>query len=426
MPRSGVGGRLAGRSAAAQDAGVPKPSNQTVPTVPAESARRLLMGAQGLLDDPTRPATAARVRAAIERMGFVQLDSINIVQRAHHHILGTRFDAYTPETLTRLHERDRALFEHWTHDASLIPAAWFPQWRPRFARACRSPWWDRRLGDDRERLADQVLSRIARDGPLMSKDFEHEGGSASGGWWEWKPQKAALEYLWRTGRLAIAARVNFHKVYDLTERVLPELAALPSPSTEEHIDWACRTAIERLGVATPGELAAFWDAISVAEAAAWTQRAIAAGEIAPVLVAAVDGPARRAVAVPDWEVRFKRLPPVPERVRLLSPFDPVIRDRRRAVRLFGFDYRFEAFVPEAKRRFGYYTLPVLEGERFIGRLDAQMDRRRGVLCVSKFWWEPGVERTAARLAALEEGVARCARQIGVDRWTLPRNARSAR
>ena len=196
----------------------------------------------------------------------------------------------------------------------------------------------------------------------MTRDFEDtRGEEADRTWWGWKPEKAALEYLWRTGEAAVAGRVNFHKIYDLAERVLPEAHAAPRPGEDEHLDWACGTALDRLGVATAEEVASFWRAVPLDRARAWCARAAAAGEIEAVRVEVVDGSSRNAYAVPDWESRAAALPPAPSRIRLLSPFDPILRDRRRTLRLFGFDYRLEAFVPAPKRQYVYYVLPILEG-----------------------------------------------------------------
>jgi hypothetical protein len=202
--------------------------------------------------------------------------------------------------------------------------------------------------------------------------------------------------------------------------VLPDAHAAPEPSHEEHVDWACSTALERLCVATSGELAAFWAAISPAQAAAWCRGAVPAGRLALVSVHGIDGAKPRAAfALPDWESRLRGVPAVPERTRLLSPFDPVLRDRKRLERLFGFDYRFEAFVPAAKRRYGYYVLPILEGERFVGRLDPRHDRERAALVVERLFWEPGVRVTRARRRALEEALDGLARRIGASKVELP-------
>jgi len=394
-----------------------------LPTVKAEEARLLLMGAQGLLEDPERAATPAALGRLVERMGFVQLDSINVVERAHHLTLASRLDGYRAEHLSRLLERDRRLFEHWTHDASAVPTKWFAHWKPRFeserGRILGHAWWRQRMGGDSLRFVKHVRERIEREGPLRSQDFEHERRGAAG-WWDWKPQKAALEFLWKTGELTVVRREAFQKVYDLTERVLPELHASPRPTGPEHVEWACSTALERLGVATPKELAEFWDAIDIASARGWCEEAARAGRVTPVTVEALDGSKPRAAyAVNEWERRLSKLPAPPARTRLLSPFDPVLRDRARARRLFGFDYRFEAFVPGPKRVHGYYVLPVLEGERLVARLDPKFERREGVLKVRRVYWEPGVRVTRRRRRELEQALARLASFIGAESFALP-------
>jgi hypothetical protein len=383
------------------------------------------MGAQGLLDDPRGPVNADRLYALIERMGFVQIDSINIVERAHHLTLLSRLQGYRPALLDRLLERERRLFEHWTHDASAVPTIWYPYWKIRFERyrkrVLEHPWWQERIGPEPARAVEHVRERLLKEGPLRARDFEDtRGADAERTWWGWKPQKAALEYLWRTGELAIVGRDSFHKVYDLAERILPEQHAAPAPDPDQHLAWAGRTALERLGVATPGEIAAFWAALSPEEGKLWSRRAVESGEAVEVEVEAVDGSRpQRALAVPDWEARAAALPPAPSRLRLLSPFDPILRDRKRALRLFGFDYRFEAFVPEAKRLHGYYVLPLLEGERLVGRVDPKFHRDEGVLDVRQIWWEPGVRESQGRKAALESAVVRLARAIGAESYRLP-------
>ena len=402
----------------------PAKPNRAPERMPIVAARRLFMAGQGLLDDPSRPATPKTVYAAVERMGFVQVDTINVVERAHHLILAARFDAFRPETLARLVERDKLLFEHWTHDASLIPTRWFAHWKPRFERHRMNRWWSERFGGDPDEVCAAVLERVAREGPVMSRDFEHERNGEPRGWWGWKPQKAALERLWRTGDLMIARRVNFQKVYDLTPRVLPEHHALPRPTDEEHAAWACGEALDRLGHATPRDLAAFWNLTSIQAARAWCDRAARAGEIVPVEVESADSSKpRMAFARPDWKRRAARLPHAPDRVRLLCPFDPVLRDRARTLRLFGFDYRFEAFVPEGKRRYGYYVLPILDGERFIGRLDPKCHRDEGVLEIRGLWWEQGQRPQRAARARFDEALHRLSAFIGAQRCRFAKGVR---
>ncbi len=397
------------------------PNAPALPLVPAATARRLLLDAQGLAADPRRAATAASLYSLIERMGFVQMDSINVVERAHHLTLASRLDGYRPPLFRRLIERERSLFEGWTHDASAIPTVWFPYWKVRFDRYTRHghPWWRQRLGPDGEAVMARALERIGREGPLQSKDFAAETPGGAGNWWGWRPEKAALEHLWRTGRLAVERRVHFNKVYDLTERVLPEMAARRRPTDAEHLAWAGNTALERLGTATPQEIADFWDAVTPAEAKRWCERAARRGEIVPVVVGTADGSrARPAYALGDWERRAAEAPEPPARLRLLSPFDPILRDRRRTQRLFAFDYRFEAFVPAPQRRHGYYILPILEGDRLVGRVDPKLDRQAGHLAIRQVWWEPGVRAGAGRRAALDAAAARLARSVGAATYSV--------
>lgn len=396
-----------------------------MPTVPAAAARALLLDGLGLAtgnagrDVPRRRSVARDTLAMIESIGFVQVDSINVVERAHHHILWNRVPGYSPEVLDSLIV-DGRVFEQWTHDASVIPSIWFPHWKPRFERRGMGNWVKQRLGKDGDRVVAMVRQRIEAEGPLMSKHFE-EGGGKSGGWWEWKPAKAALEHLWRSGELCVASRVNFHKVYDLTSRVLPEVHALPTPGDAEHDDWACRTAIERLGVGTSREVSQFWNAIDQKRAHSWCEAAAEAGDLERVTVEAADGSRPKAgYAVAGWQTRArtatKRIAAASAAgapLRLLSPFDPVIRDRARCRRLFGFEYNFEAFVPEKKRKFGYYVLPILDGDRMIGRLHPKADRDAGKLLVKGVWWEAGVRETRALRGRLDEALEQYATFNGV-------------
>jgi len=217
----------------------------------------------------------------------------------------------------------------------------------------------------------------------------------------------------------IPRREGFQKVYDLTERVLPDHHALPCPDRDQHLEWACATAAERLWVFTPKELADFWDSIEAPEAKSWCTAAVKAGRIVPVEVEGADGMVRPAFALADWEARLAKLPDPPERTRLLCPFDPILRDRTRALRRFDFDYRFEAFVPEPKRQYGYFVLPILEGDRLVGRLDPKLHRDRGLLEIKGLWWESGVRPTQARKRALTEALERLATFVGAEAIQLP-------
>ncbi|HZD25803.1 MAG TPA: crosslink repair DNA glycosylase YcaQ family protein [Alphaproteobacteria bacterium] len=379
-------------------------------------ARRLFLERHALARPPRAALDREGLRALIHDLGFVQLDSINTVERAHHLILFSRADGYRREELARLHGREAALFEHWTHDASLIPVEFFPHWHHRFREnraRTEHPRWRQRLGPDGETVIRAVRQRVRSEGPLMARDFDdaHKG---EGAWWGWGPSKTALEYLWRSGELAIAGRNGFAKVYDLTERVIPAEHREHRPDRAETVDWACRAALQRLGFATPGELAAFWGLVSPAEATRWAEAARRGGILVPVAIEGVDGARRGALAFADIEDRLAAVPAPPARLRFLSPFDPAIRDRRRGQRLFGFDYRIEVFVPAAKRRYGYYVLPILEGERFTGRADLKAHRQDGRLELKALWLEPGVTLGSGREQALRQALARLARFTGVE------------
>lgn len=394
----------------------------SIPTITAVAAQRLFLGAQGLLDDPARRATTASLQALIGRLGFVQVDTINVLARAHDLTLFSRLEGYKPEHLKKLLEDRRSLFEGFTHDASAIPTAFFPHWKPRFERDRERihthAWWQHHFrGTEGGRVVKDVKARITSEGPLKSSDFEHP--EKRGPWWGWKPQKAALDFLWRSGELMIPRREGFQKLYDLTERVLPDHHARPCPESAEHLEWACATAAERLWVFTPKELADFWDSIEAPEARTWCAAAVSAGRILPVQVESADGEVRPAFALVDWEARLARLPEPPERTRLLCPFDPILRDRARALRRFGFDYRFEAFVPEPKRQYGYFVLPILEGGRLVGRLDPKLHRDRGLLEIKGLWWEPGVKATKARKHGLDEALERLAGFVGAGEILMP-------
>jgi hypothetical protein len=390
--------------------------------VPADAARRLFLGAQGLLDDPERRTNLRSLKSLVERLGFVQIDSINVLARAHDLTLFSRLHGYHPAQLQRLLEQERFLFEAFTHDASAVPSAWYGHWKPRYrrdaARIREHTWWQYHFrGTDAEQVIRAVKARIAAEGALRSADFEHP--EKRGPWWGWKPQKAALDYLWRSGELAVAGRVNFAKLYDLPERVLPGAHAAAEPDAATHLEWACASAAERLGVFTAKELADYWASVDLAEARGWCDQAVKSGRLLCVEVDAVDGSTQKGFALSDWEDRWRRLPDPPDLTRLLSPFDPVLRDRARGLRRFGFDYRFEAFTPEPKRIYGYYVLPILEGDRLVGRLDPKFHRDQGLLEVRGLWWEPGIRTTKARLRRLRAALERLAAFVGAEDLQVP-------
>ena len=387
------------------------------PILTNPSARRLFLDRHALSEAPVGPATGADLAALIDRIGFVQIDSINTVERAHHMILWSRRQTYRPAALKALHERDRGVFEHWTHDASILPIHLHGYWHHNFTRreARMRANWAKWFRPGFEPQFETILARIAAEGPLTTSDVGAGEVRCSGGWWDWNPSKNAQEWLWHTGKLAIARRDGFQKVYDLAERVIPEAHRGPAPHSDEMIHWACAAALDRLGFADPSELRAYWGLITPAEAKDWAAGALRRGEVIEVDVMGAGGQMRRSLARPDVVQAAARAPEPVGRLRILSPFDPALRDRDRAEFLFGFAYRIEVFVPEAKRKYGYYVFPMLEGDRLIGRIDVKAFKDLGVLRVKGFWPEAGVRMGAARLARLEAELDRLARFAGCDR-----------
>ncbi len=393
------------------------------------AARRIFLDRHALLENPQGPANSDSLLSLIERLGFIQLDSINTVARAHDLILFARKPRYRTEDLRRLYERDKGLFEHWTHDAAMIPLTYYAQWamrRDRDTAKLRKQWrsWRR---DGFEEQLQGVLDHIKEHGPCGSSDVGQGEKRGSGGWWDWHPSKTALEYLWRTGALHVVGRHNFQKRYDLADRALGPIHQLSSmaPTEAQTIEWCCAGALDRLGFATSGEIAAFWAHVTAAEARAWCSAALKTGEIEEVEITGADGSLKRVFARPDLVRDTAIAQPAPQRLRVLSPFDPALRDRKRAKFLFGFDYRIEVFVPEAKRIFGYYVFPLLQGERLVGRVDMKAFRADDTLRIRAIWPEEGVAWGKGRHAAFEAELDRIKRLAGVskiefeDGWLRP-------
>jgi uncharacterized protein len=390
------------------------------------------MARQGLSAAPNLPFDKADLRDLIQQLGFVQIDSIRSVERAHHMILFTRNQNYQPEHLRQLLEEDRHLFEHWTHDASFIPTEFYPHWQQRFIRAearLRERWRKQRPKTKSggkaisfEDMMGQVKSHVDENGPTMSRDLKpkDEGRKKDkNGWWEWHPSKTALEFLWRTGDLSITRRDGFQKVYDLSTRVIPnQVLSNDQSEHDSFVDWACNTALDRLGFAAAGELAAYWGSINAAEAKAWCIANIDK-DLIKITVASADGSAPKPVlARPALIDELNGLSEPSDRIRVLSPFDPLIRDRKRLQRLFNFDYRIEIFVPEAKRKYGYYVFPLLEKDKLIGRIDMKAQRSDNRLHVTGLWLEPGIKYTKGRKKKLASELNRHARFIGMQDVTF--------
>jgi hypothetical protein len=372
-------------------------------------ARRLWLDANLLSQTPIGALDLDQI---IKALGLVQLDTIRVVSRAHHHILWTRNQNYCEPMLNTHMAEHRRVFEHFTHDASVLPMDFYPYWQRRFRqleeKVRKWEWHRGMLGPDGRNL---IKARIRDEGPLCTKAFDTKIKGEKK-MWQRPPHKLALDYMWYAGELSTSHRENFTKFYDLTERVIPEKLLRQVPSDQDQVDWLCRAALERMSFGTPGDIQRFWEAVSLSEVKNWTEGK--ASQLVSVQIEGADGTWADTFAHEDIEARLVSASSATSRLRILNPFDPAIRDRKRLLRLFGFDYTVEMFVPAAKRVWGYYVYPLLEGDRFVGRIEVKADRKAGTLNVLNVWWEPKVKAASARLDKLSAELDRMARFVGVD------------
>ncbi len=370
-------------------------------------ARLLLLQSTGLLAPPSGPTDGHSLNSLIEDLGFVQLDTLRIVSRAHDHILWSRNRSYREPMLDALLANDRLIFEHFTHDASVLPISLYPLWRRQFdrlARKIKTTGLGKRMPGAKERRA--LVKRIEREGPLCSRDFTSQGAKIDAGWVR-PAHKFGLDYLWYKGELATAHRTNFVKYYDLSERVIPTEVSERIHSEQEQVSALCEMALKRLCIATPGQIQSFWDAMDLEEVKNWLS--LRPQGQTPVTIAMADKSNIEMLACDDLSQRLDNLPKPPRRLRVINPFDPLVRDRNRLSKVFGFDYRIEIFVPAAKRRYGYYVFPILDGLNFVGRLQLKADRKTGVLNVGRIWPEPGYEFAAGRQERLDREIRQLAK-----------------
>ncbi len=360
------------------------------------AARRLAVASQGLGPAWDLPAGPEGVARAIERLGYVQIDTISVVERAHHHVLWSRRADYGPAMLHTLQAEQRRVFEYWTHAASYVPMANYRYYLPHMRAAERAGRYHDWLAENHE-VVDLVMARIREEGALGSADFEAPPDFAGGTWWDWKPAKRALDVLFTCGRLMVSERRNFQRRYDLPERVLPADIDTREPSAAEVRRFELFSALRAHGLLAEGDLRRpVRDRAGLGRV---LDELAAAGEIVPVEVEGLNG--LRHFALPETLAQMAT-DPSPEDVHLLSPFDNLIIDRDRLARLFGFEYTIECYLPAEKRRYGYFNLPILWGDRFAGRLDPKAERKSRTLQVRGLTLEPDVaaeERLYPALAA---------------------------
>jgi len=379
-------------------------------------ARRIALAAQGFaIPRPDGVANLGHVKRAIDRLSLLQIDSVNVLARAHYLPLFSRLGSYDSMLLDGLawgRKSRRGLFEFWAHEASLLPLASQPLLRWRMARAATGTSKGKLQEFRREKAEyiEEVRREVEDRGPIAASELAN-GGPKRGPWWGWNDGKLALEWLFFAGIVTTATRrASFERVYDLTERVLPaDIRALPTPAPEEAQRQLLRLSARALGVATEFDLRDYYR-LPVADTKARLAELVEAGDLLPVEVEGWDRPAFLDPAA--------RQPRRLEARALLAPFDPLIWERDRTERIFDFFYRIEIYTPVAKRKHGYYVLPFLLGDRLVGRIDLKSDRPNSRLMVPAAHLEPGIEARDVA-APLYEELRLMADWLGLEGLALP-------
>lgn len=383
------------------------------PVISLSAARTLHLAAQQLHHPLKRKPHRDDLLAVITRMGLLQIDTISVVARSPYLVLFSRLGDYPAEWLEEALAAGE-LFEYWAHEACFIPIEDYPLLRHRMLQPEKMGWkYPRDWVEKHHRDISDILSHIAENGPVRSADFSGEKRSATG-WWDWKPHKRHLEVLFTAGKLMVVERRNFHRVYDLTQRVMPDwddaTQALSQVAAEEMM---LRRSAQSLGLFKSEWLADYYRLKRIK-----TQDVIArwleSGEVMPVNVKGLDG------LLYVHQSQYPLLEQAQDGkisstvTTLLSPFDPVVWDRKRALALFNFDYRLECYTPEPKRQYGYFTLPILHRGELIGRVDAKMHRKDKIFEVKSLHLESGAKLSPRRIKDVTDAFNRCALWHGAE------------
>ncbi|HEX9744413.1 MAG TPA: crosslink repair DNA glycosylase YcaQ family protein [bacterium] len=352
-----------------------------------DEARKITVNAQ-LLDGQAKiPKTKNGVVKIIEQLGYVQIDTIHIVERAHNHTLWARHPSYKPEMLHSLQAKGRKVFEYRGHAASYLPMSDFRYYLP-WKKAYDDPHgkWEKDRMEKFGHLMKPVLNRIKKEGPLGSADFEKDADKKSGTWWDWRPYKVALELLFWKGDLMITERKNFHRIYDLTERVLPDWVDTKYPSDDEVGRFLVRKALQAHGIMQERGIHQHIRAISRKVMTKSLKEMVDEGEVVEV---EVEGTKGKKYYASENDLKNAHKKAESKEVNILCPFDNLIIYRDRTLDLFNFDYSLECYTPEKKRKFGYFVHPILYGNNLIGRMDPRADRKAGIYQVLNLSFEKG-------------------------------------
>ncbi|MGE4392771.1 MAG: winged helix-turn-helix domain-containing protein [Aeromonas sp.] len=379
----------------------------SIPHLSLQDARHLQLAAQGLLTPRRARATPADLLACIRGMALLQIDTISVVARSPYLVLFSRLGHYDPRWLEQL-LADGDLFEYWAHEACFVPREDFRLLRHRMLDPAAMGWkfsaqWLKTHGGE---IA-QIVERIRQNGPVRAADFERKGDKGNG-WWDWKPEKRHLEVLFTAGQLMVRERRNFQRVYDLAERVMPEWndeRDLPSPdlARRDMVRASCRA----LGLVKTGWVADYYR-LKRGKYDALLHQMADEGELLPVRVEGWQHGAFVHASLADELVRAQAGTLKASHTAVLSPFDPLVWDRKRASELFGFDYRIECYTPAPKRQYGYFVLPLLHRGKLVGRMDAKAHRKEGVFEVKSLYLEQGVRITQSLAQDLGKAIQKLA------------------
>lgn len=371
--------------------------------VKPRDAKKLFLKQQGLLGKNGFGRGANGTANAIGQLSYVQIDTISVVNRAHEHVLTNRVPGFKSSHLDALLS-ERRVFEYWSHAAAFLPFEHY-----RFALPVMAGWRESRERD--EKLARKILARISAEGPLQSRHFEDSEKKQRGGWWEWKPAKRVLEHLFLSGELMVSHREGFQKVFDLPERIIPDNVDTTTPTIAQWCEHMAMTMINALGVAN--ELDLGYARSTVRQLAKITlkqpfqdaiERLVEDGKLVRFEMLGQTYYSTNAL-ISQLPLRVNRGP-----VKLLSPFDNLVINRKRTSNLFGFDYLLECYLPEAKRQYGYFSLPMLYGDELIGRADIKADRKHQVLIIRNLALEDHIPIDELLLGAISEGLVLFATQ----------------
>jgi uncharacterized protein len=360
-----------------------------------KQARKLVLLSQRLPPAKQAGSATGATLSAIEHLGYIQIDTISAIQRAHHHTLWNRNPRYQPAQLDQL-LAEKQVFEYWSHAAAYLPMRDYRYSLPRkqaIANGDLNHWYERD-----GQLMKSVLKRIDAEGPLMAKDFEQSGRKGKTGEWASKPAKRALEYLFMQGELMVPYRINFHKVYDLTERVIPDGTDCSLLKPEEYARFLITRYLQANGLGLPAEIA-YLRKNTKPLVSTTLQEMDSSGELDQV---SVNG--KRYYTLTD-SLELLSKPLARSKLKILSPFDNLLIQRKRTQALFGYDYQMECYVPEAKRQYGYFSLPVLWDGKLVARMDCKAERKKSLLHIYHLALEPWLVKIDAFTRALQKELA---------------------